>query len=118
MKKDAERTELTIAKLLRVGVMLSASIILIGLVLYLITGTSGYDNNTYPTNPLLLLGDILTFKPYAIMMIGLLILILTPIFRVGVSIIVFIKEKDKLYILITALVFIILMISLVLGKVE
>lgn len=118
MKKDIERTELTIAKLLRVGVLLSAAVILAGLVLYLITGASGYANDLYPTNPLLILSGVLTLKPYAIILTGLFILILTPIFRVGVSIIIFIKEKDKLYILITSLVLIILIVSLILGKVE
>jgi uncharacterized membrane protein len=45
-------------------------------------------------------------------------IVLTPVFRVGVSILVFIKEKDSLYVKITSAVFIILIISFVLGKVE
>jgi uncharacterized membrane protein len=118
MKKDIQSTELTIAKLLKAGVLLSAAIIFTGLALYLITGVSGYENNVYPTNLILIISGVLSLKSYAIMMTGLLILILTPIFRVGVSIIVFAKEKDKLYIIITASVFIILIISLILGKVE
>lgn len=118
MNKDIEKTELTIAKLLRVGVLLSALIILFGFVLYLVTGTSGYENDMYPTKPLLILGGVISLKPYAIILTGLFVLILTPIFRVGVSIIVFIKEKDKLYVIITMVVFILLIISLILGKVE
>ncbi len=118
MKYDAEKAQLAIAKLIRAVVLSSAAIILIGLIMYLITGVSGYDNNEYPTNPLLILSDIMTLKPYAIMLTGLFILILTPVLRVGVSIILFIKEKDKLYVAITSFVFIVLIISFILGKVE
>lgn len=118
MKKDVERTELTIARILKAGVLLSAAIILIGLLLYLITGQSGYENDAYPTNPLLIVNGILSLKPYAIMLAGLFILILTPVLRVGVSVLVFVREKDYLYVVITTLVFSILVISFLLGKVE
>lgn len=117
MNKDVEKTELTIAKFLQVCVLLSAAVILLGLALYLITGTGGYENNEYPTNPLSILSGVLALKPFAVMLMGLFILILTPILRVGVSIIVFIKEKDMAFILITSVVFIILTVSLILGKV-
>ena len=49
-------------------------------------------------------------------MTGLLILIATPIFRVGISIVIFFVEKDYLYVKITLLVFVILMLSLLMGK--
>ncbi len=113
-----EEMEITISNVLRFGVILSAVIIFIGLSMFLITGSSGYNGNYYPTNPLEILKGLLSFKSYAIILTGLLILILTPVFRVGVSIIVFFQEKDFLYVKITSLVFIILLISFVLGKVE
>lgn len=116
MKKDIENTELKIAKLLTAGVLLSAAIILVGLILYLVTGTGGYPGDTYPTSPIAILEGILALKPYAVILFGLLILVLTPFLRVGVSIIVFAKEKDRLYVIITAVVFLILVVSLVLGK--
>jgi uncharacterized protein len=47
---------------------------------------------------------------------NLFLLVLTPIFRVGVSVILFLKEKDYLYVVITSLVFIILLLGLYLGK--
>jgi uncharacterized membrane protein len=86
--------------------------------MFLITGNSGYPINTYPTNPLLIFQGVAALKPYAIILTGLFILILTPVFRVGVSIIVFLKEKDYLYVKITAIVFTILIVSFLLGKVE
>lgn len=117
MNKDIEKAEMTIARFLQVCVLISAAVILFGLVLYLVTGTGGYENNIYPTNPISILSGVIALKPFAVMLMGLFILILTPILRVGVSIIVFIIEKDMPFILITSVVFIILTISLVLGKV-
>lgn len=117
MNKDVEKTELTIARFLMVCVLVSAAVILFGLALYLITGSGGFENNVYPTNLPSIFSGVLALKPFAVMLMGLFILILTPILRVGVSIIVFIKEKDVAFILITSGVFIILTISLILGKV-
>lgn len=120
MKKSSniEKMEITISNLLRVGVILSAVVVFIGLSMFLVTGKSGYIGNYYPTNPLEILKGLLSFKSYSIILTGLLILILTPVFRVGVSIIVFFQEKDFLYVKITSLVFIILLISFILGKFE
>ena len=73
--------------------------------------------NYYPSNAIEIFKGLVSFKSYSIMLTGLLILILTPVFRVGVSIIVFFKEKDFLYVKITSLVFCILLISFILGKV-
>ena len=47
-----------------------------------------------------------------------LLLIATPVVRVGVSIFAFIYQGDRLYTLITATVFCLLLMSFVLGKVE
>lgn len=114
----AEELELTISRFLKIGVLLSAAVMLIGLLMFLITGNSGYAGDIYPTNPLLILAGVAALKPYAIIMTGLFILILTPVVRVGVSIIVFLKEKDYTYVAISGLVFIILIISFLIGKAE
>lgn len=117
-KSQIDEVEIIISKLLMIGVLLSAIVIFIGFIMFLVTGNSGYIGNTYPTDPILILQGLVVFKPYAIILTGLLILIATPVFRVGVSIIVFIREKDYLYVKITTLVFIILIVSFILGKVE
>lgn len=113
-----EEMEIIISNFLRIGVLLSAIIVFIGLILFLVTGNSGYSGSYFPTTPSEIIKGLIAFKSYAIILTGLIILILTPVFRVGVSILVFIKEKDSLYVKITSAVFIILMISFVLGKVE
>lgn len=109
--------EIIISKFLRAGVILSGLIILVGLLMFLVSGKSGYPGSSYPTTPVAIIKGLLVLKPYAIIMTGLLILISTPVFRVGVSIIVFAKEKDYLYVKITAAVFAILLISFMMGKV-
>jgi uncharacterized membrane protein len=122
MEKDnnskIEEMEIIVSNFLRIGVLLSAVIVAIGLIVFLVSGNSGYTGSYFPTTPSEVFKGILLFKPYAIILLGLMILILTPVFRVGVSILVFIKEKDSLYVKITSVVFIILLISFVLGKVE
>ncbi|WP_424565534.1 DUF1634 domain-containing protein [Tepidibacillus fermentans] len=109
--------EVVISKSLRYGVTISAITILLGLILFIITGKSGYPGHTFPTTLSAILTGLVSLKPYAIIMTGLLLLILTPVFRVGISIIVFLLEKDYLYVIITSLVFAILITSLLLGKV-
>lgn len=121
MKKDnkkIEEMEIIISNFLRIGVMVSAIVVAIGLLMLLISGKSGYSGNYFPTTPSAIFNGLVLLKPYAIILTGLIILVLTPVFRVGVSILVFIQEKDFLYVKITSLVFAILIISFVLGKVE
>lgn len=115
---NIEEMEMIISNFLRMGVALSAAVVFIGLMMFLITGKSGYYGNYFPTTPTEIITGLFQLKSYAIILSGLIILILTPVFRVGVSILVFIREKDFLYVKITSLVFIILIISFVLGKVE
>ncbi len=113
-----EDVEIIIGKLLQIGVIASAVVMLAGLIMFLVTGNGGYPNGSFPTDLLVVFRDVAALKPYAVILTGLFLLILTPVFRVGVSIIVFLKEKDYLYVKITTAVFIILLVSFVLGKVE
>lgn len=111
-----QNVELFISKALRLGVIISAAIIILGLIMFIATGKSGYPGSSFPTSLLEIFNGLIMLKPYAVIMTGLLLLILTPIFRVGVSIIAFFKQKDYLYIIITAIVLVILVVSFVFGK--
>ncbi|ADK16378.1 MULTISPECIES: DUF1634 domain-containing protein [Clostridium] len=116
-EKSAEELELIISTFLRIGVILSSIVILTGLLMFLISGHSGYAGNYYPTKPIEILKGCKYFKPYAIMLFGLLILMAIPVLRVAVSILVFFKEGDYLYVKITSLVLVILLCSILMGKV-
>lgn len=108
--------ELVISKMLRIGVVAAALVIIIGLVKLLVTGVSGYPDQTYPLGVPEIWEGLLALKSVAIIETGLLLLILTPVMRVFVSLFVFWQEKDYRFVAITATVFIILIVSFMLGK--
>lgn len=116
VNNETEQVEFIIGKSLRVGVIVSAITIIIGLLSFLITGKSGYQGSYYPTTLPEIFSGLIALKSYAIILTGLYILILTPVFRVAVSIFVFLKEKDYLYVKITVFVLAILLFSLCMGK--
>ncbi|AEY66155.1 DUF1634 domain-containing protein [Clostridium sp. BNL1100] len=118
MKSKIEGAEIFISKILRIGVIASAIVIGFGLILLIATGKSGYPGSSFPMSPVDIFSGLAVLKPYAVILTGLLILIITPVFRVGISIFTFLKEKDYMYVIITTIVFVILIISFLLGKVE
>src|SRR5690554_5739530 len=93
-----------IANLLRIGVMISMGIVALGLSLYLYEtkGSSVNFSTFHPEkyNLSLFLQGLASLDSLAIMTLGVLCLILTPIARVVVSIFGFLKEKDYLYVFI------------------
>lgn len=114
-KQEMHKVELLIGQILRVGVIVSAIVIAIGLVLLVVTQDSGYAGTQFPTSFQAIFAGLMTFKPYAIIMLGVFLLILTPVLRVVVSIYAFFKEGDHLYVGITVLVLLILVVSMVIG---
>jgi uncharacterized membrane protein len=114
---DAENQEieLEIGKILRIGVIVAAVVILFGLILTFATGTTGYPAGVHPHRIMSILRGTVQLKPYAVLMTGIFLLILTPVLRVVVSIYAFIKEKDRLYAIITSVVLVILAFAMVLG---
>lgn len=115
VKEEMADVELVIGKILRLGVIVSATIMIIGLVLLIVKGNGGYPHNAFPTDFTNIWAGIAQLKPYAIMMLGIFCLILTPVLRVAVSIYSFYREGDHLYVVITTIVLVILGISFVLG---
>ena len=113
-------TEIIISGVLRGGVLISGSVIFLGLVLFLVhrewVGITDLTTFTYPHN----LGDVLSQAFHgsarAIIMLGLLLLIATPVSRIAISVVTFALERDWRYVAITALVLAILLVSFALGK--
>nr|WP_283163473.1 DUF1634 domain-containing protein [Sporolactobacillus mangiferae] len=101
---------------LRIGIAISSVIIIFGLILLYAEGQSGYEANLYPTHIKDIMQGCFALKPYGVILMGLLALMLTPVFRVGISIIAFLIEKDYLYTVITLIVFSILIISFYIGR--
>ncbi len=113
--KEMAQVQTIIGRILQVGVIFSAIVMLIGLVLFLVSGQSGYSGSYVPRRMGLILQGTWQLKPYAIMMLGVYCLILTPVLRVVVSIYAFYKEHDRLYVSITTLVLAILLVALAIG---
>lgn len=111
-----------IGSLLRWGVILSMTVVFIGGVVYLFRhGTEKPDYHTFIGEPTFLknvpgiLQGVFGFKGRAIIQLGILLLIATPISRVLFSIFSFLLEKDYLYVVITLIVFGIILFSMLSG---
>lgn len=113
------RVELLLGRLLQAGVILAAATVLFGGVL--LVAQYGHATPHYavfqgePGGLRTLsgiLGGALKLDPRSVIMLGLLILIGTPVARVFFSIVAFALERDALYVIVTLVVFGILMYSL------
>jgi len=112
-----------IGNLLRAGVTLSAAVVLFGACVYLVR--HGRELPHYrafvgtPEDLRTVSGiwkNVLAFKGQGIIQLGLLILIATPVARVGFSVVAFAKEHDRLYVVVTLLVLAILTYGLMGGR--
>ncbi|HEV2583742.1 MAG TPA: TSUP family transporter [Ktedonobacteraceae bacterium] len=110
----SEITTLIIGWILLGGVLLSAAVILAGLALLFIqhVGLSAQALQAFPQTLGQVWSGVVTLQPQAIITLGLLLLIATPVMRVAVSIVAFALEKDRRYIVITTIVLTILLVSI------
>ena len=107
------RMESIIGNLLRGGVLLTATVVAAGGIWYLATSPSGVvDFQQFHPGP----GNVRSLgslpHPQALIMLGLLILIATPVARVAFSLVAFALERDRLYMLLTTLVLAALLYSI------
>jgi uncharacterized membrane protein len=119
MRMNDQNAEQIIGQLLRAGVLLSAFVVLIGGVMYL--HQAGHGHTDYGTfhgvaQPLKTIAGVVrgvgALDPSAIIQLGLLLLIATPIARVLFSIAAFALEHDWLYVGLTIVVLGVLLFSL------
>ena len=119
---SSRAVEAAVSIVLRAGVLLSASIICLGLTLLVIKGVFANEMRIdaaipYPRSLATLYSGLLALDPASIISLGLLTLIATPFTRVAVSIVAFAVERDWRYVAITALVLAILVTGIIMGKV-
>jgi uncharacterized membrane protein len=114
-----ERVERILGTLLQSGVIISGMVVLAGGILYMLRYGRlpvHYENFVAERERLGSLAGVgnkaLHGDGRAIIQCGLLLLIATPVARVLFSIIAFELEKDRLYVVLTLIVFLILMYSL------
>ncbi len=106
--------ELFISRALRTGVTISGIVIAIGLLWLLLSGQS--LGMQFPRTFAGIWRGLLSGRAYAVIDVGLMLLILTPVFRVAASAVLFWREKDKLYVWLTLYVLFMLVLSFALGK--
>jgi uncharacterized membrane protein len=114
-----QRIENILANLLRAGVLLSALVVLIGGVIYLVRhGHAPVDYRVFQGEPARLrtirgtARDAFELRGQGIIQLGLLLLIATPVARVAFSIFGFAEERDGMYVVFTLIVFSVLLYSL------
>ncbi len=123
-RSNAEQLTDMVVAVLRAGVMAAAAVVSAGLVFLVVlhrgetASFSQFHGHRVPIH----YGLVGVFDrsihrraPRDIIDLGLVILILTPVARVLFSAVVYLYEKDVLYLAITAAVLIVLMVSLVGG---
>jgi len=111
--------ESVMGSLLITGVIISGAVVLFGGIVYLFQmGSSLPHYKTFRGEPTDLrsvkqtLNGVMHFDSLAIVQLGLLLLIATPIARVIFSVIGFLAEKDYLYVLISLIVLAIIAFSI------
>ena len=123
------KVEILISMILRIGVLTSLAVVLAGLAISFVHHPdylrSPQDlkqvtapGRTSPHNFHDVVYGIRQGRGEALTMLGLLLLIATPVVRVAVSILAFVYERDPVFVAITAFVLGVLVVSFFLGSVE
>jgi len=125
------RMQSVLSRTLLYGVILSTSIIVIGIVYMAATYTTGYScdftsaslscllnynpsvipHGDYPNTLASIATGLSQLKPFAIIQLGVIVLLATPVIRVFASLVLFAIEKDKPFVLITLFVLLVLLFS-------
>jgi len=129
VKQEPIWVDHAISRLLRTGVLLSIAVIATGMIISFAhhpdyfssrpsLGALTSASEHYPRSIAAVIEGTMQGRGQAVVSLGLLLLIATPVARVALSIIVFAIERDRLYVMITSAVLLLLMIAFVLGGVE
>jgi uncharacterized membrane protein len=121
--------ELLISTLLRSGVIISLVLVVVGTALSFthhpeyVSSAAELQNLTqpgaaFPRTFSAVVTGVRDLRGRAIVMLGLLFLIATPVLRVAVSVFAFIYQGDRMFVLITLTVLSLLLLSFVLGTAE
>lgn len=121
--------DIALSRLLRGGVLISVAIVLVGIVLTFVHHPEYFSSRPalgqltqpgaeFPNTISAIVRGVAELRGQAVVMLGLLLLIATPVARVALSVFIFLVEKDRLYTAITIAVLIILLISFFTGRAE
>ena len=123
-EKFGERDfQLIIGNLLRYGVWISLSVAFMGGIIYLLNHgnelenySTFYENDTNIFKVIInIYNGVIQGQGESIILLGIILLFITPILRLLISLIVFYFEKDYLYVFITMIVILIIGTSIFFG---
>jgi uncharacterized membrane protein len=123
----ARQVEILISTLLRVGVITSLTIVAAGTMLSFLHHPDYLSSRdelarltkpgaAFPHSAGEVISELRQLRGRAVVTLGLLLLIATPVMRVAVSVLAFIYERDRAFVIITATVLALLLLSFALGK--
>lgn len=126
MSSEPRWVDRMISWVLRGGVTISIVVVLAGMIITFVhhpeyfrsrpaLGALTNPGTSYPSTISAVIEGVREVRGQAIVTLGLLLLIATPVARVAVSIAVFVIERDRLYVVITTVVLGLLLLSFVLG---
>jgi uncharacterized membrane protein len=127
LAERVRRVEIVISVLLRIGVVASLAVVVVG------TGLTFWRHPSYvsshaplhglttgsarfPHTPTAVIRGLRAGDGPAVVMTGLLLLIATPVMRVAVSIFAFVYQRDRTFVIITSVVLTLLLVSFALGR--
>ena len=115
--------EQLIGRLLQIGVVVAAAVTIVGGVLLLAQHGSDIPNYSvfhggpnYVTSLGGIARGVLDLRSESIVQLGLVLLIATPVARVACTLVAFILQRDRTYVVITTIVLVILLYGLVFGR--
>ncbi|TMA06527.1 MAG: DUF1634 domain-containing protein [Methanobacteriota archaeon] len=108
---EVEDINRLIYHILRGGVVVSVAFLLFG---FILAGVTGRPLPEHSIPPRALGPDLIPFTPTGYLNMGVLVLIFTPVARVLLSLLSFLEERDRAYVLMTGIVLTNLLISVVL----
>ena len=115
--------EMIIGRLLQIGVLLAGAVVLAGGIGLLIHHGGTLANfsvfNGEPPGLSTLSGVVSGawhLRPREVVQFGLLLLIATPVARVAFTLVAFLAQRDRFYVLVTAIVLVLLLYGLIWGR--
>jgi uncharacterized membrane protein len=130
--KQSSRIDIVLSKTLLYGVLASTGIVVAGLIVLVVTNSTGYACDSvgdslncilsyggsgnaalqlYPATIPAIISGVAQGKSFAIIMLGVIVLLATPVLRVLTSLILFGLENDRNFVFITLFVLAVLLFS-------
>jgi uncharacterized membrane protein len=113
------KIELILGNLLRVGVITSASVVMLGAIIFIYKHGSEiphyfrfYEQDFNLLSVKQMFEGVLSLHGFSIMQLGIFLLVATPVLRVIFSVVAFIYERDLMYVIFTIIVLSVLLYSL------